>query len=290
MQNKKYIQQLLASAGINPKKKFGQNFLIDLNLMKLLVETAAPTKDDLVLEVGPGTGSLTQGLAEAAGEVITVEIDTILAKITKMQLAEFDNVEVINADVLKSKHTINPAVVEAIDNHRKKFAGRFILISNLPYSVATPLMLNLIISEPRVGEMYVTVQREVAQRMAAESGDNYYGILSITMAAAGRVEMIRTLKPAVFWPPPKVDSEMLSFVRDEEKFKRINDIDIFIETINLFMKHRRKTLKGCTKFAHGKLEKVENWKNIFEKSQIDSQLRPEQISPEDFIKIANLCS
>ena len=290
MQNKKYIQQLLASVGINPNKKFGQNFLIDLNLMTLLVESAGPTKDDLVLEVGPGTGSLTQGLAETAGRVIAVEIDTTLAKIAKMQLAEFDNVEVINADVLKSKHTINPVVIEAINNYRKNFAGRFMLIANLPYSVATPLMLNLIVSEPHVNSMYVTVQREVAQRMAAGPTDNHYGILSITMAAAGRVEMIRTLKPAVFWPPPKVDSEMLSFIRSEEKFRRINNIEIFIETINLFMQHRRKTIKGCTKFARGKLEKVDDWKNIFEKAQIDSQLRPEQLSPEDFIKIANLCS
>ena len=290
MQNKKYIQQLLASAGAGPNKKFGQNFLIDLNLMKLLVETSATTKDDLVLEVGPGTGSLTQALAETAGMVITVEIDATLAKIAKMQLADFDNVEVINADVLKSKHIINPAVIEAISNHRKNFTGRFMLIANLPYSVATPLMLNLIVSEPHVDSMYVTVQREVAERMAAGPADNHYGILSITMAAAGCVEMIRTLKPAVFWPPPKVDSEMLSFVRDEKKFKRINDVEIFIETINLFMQHRRKTLKGCTKFAHGKLEKVDDWENIFEKAKIDSQLRPEQLSPEDFIKIANLCS
>ena len=289
MQNKKYIQQLLASASINPNKKFGQNFLIDLNLMTLLIETASPTKDDLVLEVGPGTGSLSQALAEAAGRVIAVEIDTTLAKIAKMQLAEFDNVEVINADVLKSKHIINPAVIEAVNNHRKNFAGRFMLIANLLYSVATPLMLNLIVSGPHVDSMYVTVQREVAERMAAEPADNHYGILSITMAAAGRVEMIRTLKPAVFWPPPKVHSEMLSFVRSEEKFKRINDIEIFIEMINLFMQHRRKTLKGCTKFARGKLEKIDDWKNIFEKAQIDSQLRPEQLSPEDFIKIANLC-
>ena len=290
MQSKKQIQQLLASAGVNPNKKFGQNFLIDQNLMKLLVETAGATKDDLVLEVGPGTGSLTQGLAETAGMVITVEIDTTLAKIAKMQLAEFDNVKVINADVLKSKHIINPAVIEAVNNHRKNFAGRLMLIANLPYSVATPLMLNLIVSKPHVDSMYVTVQREVAQRMAAGPADNHYGILSITMAAAGRVEMIRTLKPAIFWPAPKVDSEMLSFIRDEEKFKKINDVEIFIETINLFMQHRRKTLNGCTKFAHGKLEKVDDWKSIFEKAQINSQLRPEQLSPEDFIKIANLCS
>jgi len=289
MQSKRQIQQLLASAGVNPNKNFGQNFLIDLNLMKLLVETAAPTKDDLVLEVGPGTGSLTQGLAESAGQVIAVEIDTTMAKIAKMQFEEFDNTEVINADALKSKHTINPIVVEAINNHRKNFKGKFMLIANLPYSVATPLMLNLIVSEPHVDSMYVTVQKEVAQRMAAETATNHYGILSIAMAAAGQVKMIRTLKPAVFWPAPKVDSAMLKFTRDQEKINKINDIEIFIETINLFMQHRRKTLKGCTKFAHGKLEKVADWQNIFETAQIDSRLRPEQLPPQDFIKIANLC-
>lgn len=144
MQTKQQIEQLLASAGVEPNKRLGQNFLIDLNLMRLLIDNANIGNDDIVLEVGCGTGSLTQGLAERAGKVIAVELDGTLTKIAARELANAGNVEVINTDILENKNTINRAVTNAIETARKGRLGRFLLVSNLPYSIASPLMMNLI--------------------------------------------------------------------------------------------------------------------------------------------------
>ena len=289
MQTKQQIQQLLASAGVEPNKRLGQNFLVDLNLMRLLIDSANIGNDDIVLEVGCGTGSLTQALAERAGKVIAVELDETLAKIAARELAKAGNVEVINADILESKNTINRTVSDAIEQARKNRSGRFLLVSNLPYSVASPLMMNLITSSIVTDAMHVTVQKEVADRMTAGPGDKHYGTLSIHMAATGDVKTERVLKPTVFWPQPQVNSAMISFVRKAEKVSQTQSMELLGKLVNLFMQHRRKMLKACTKFAAGKLAEINNWPEIFERCSIDPHNRPEQLRPEDFISISNLC-
>lgn len=289
MQTKHQIQQLLASAAVFPNKHFGQHFLIDLNLMRLMIDSAHIGSDDIVLEVGCGTGSLTEGLAEQAGFCIAVEVDEILAKIAKNQLAEKEGLAVINIDILERKHTISGAVVEAISQARKKHSGRMLLVANLPYNVACPVILNLVTGPTVVDEMYVTVQKQVAERMTAKPGSGDYGVLSIFLSAAGEVKTEKILKPTVFWPQPQVVSAMVSFVRKEEKVSRIKSMELFGEVINLFMGHRRKMLKGCTKFADGELAKIDDWPEIFEQCSIDPTQRPEKLPPEDYIALANLC-
>jgi len=289
MQNKHQIQQLLASAGVFPNKHFGQHFLIDLNLMRLLLDTANIGGDDIVLEVGCGTGSLTEGLAERAGYCIAVEVDDTLAKIAQEQLAGKENVAVINTDILEHKHTISGAVTKAIKAARKKHSGRLLLVANLPYNVACPVMLNLVEGPTVVDEMYVTVQKQVAERMTARPGSRDYGTLSIFLSATGEVKTERILKPTVFWPQPQVESAMVSFVRKGEKVSRIKSMELFGEVINLFMGHRRKMLKACTKFAGGELSKIDNWPETFKQCSIDPTQRPEKLPPEDYIAIANLC-
>lgn len=289
MQTKQQIQRLLASAGIKPNKRLGQNFLIDLNLMRLLIDSANISNDDVVLEVGCGTGSLTQALAERAAKVIAVELDETLAKIAARELAKAKNVEVINADILESKNTINQTVRDAVERASKNWSGRFLLVSNLPYSVASPLMMNLITSSTVADAMHVTVQKEVVGRMTATPGDRHYGTLSIHLAATGNVKTERVLKPTVFWPQPQVNSAMISFVRKAEKVSRIQSLELLGEVINLFMQHRRKMVKACTKFAAGKLAEIDNWSEIFQRCSIDPHNRPEQLPPEDYIAIANLC-
>ena len=289
MQTKQQIQQLLASAGVEPNKRLGQNFLIDLNLMRLLIDSANIGNEDIVLEVGCGTGSLTQALAERAGKVIAVELDETLTKIAARELANAGNVEVINADILESKNTINRTISGAVELARKRRSGRFLLVSNLPYSVASPLMMNLITSSIVSDAMHVTVQKEVADRMTAGPGDRHYGTLSIHMAATGDVKTERVLKPTVFWPQPQVNSAMISFVRKAEKVSQTQSMELLGKLVNLFMQHRRKMLKACTKFAAGKLAEINNWSEIFERCSIDPHNRPEQLRPEDFISISNLC-
>jgi len=289
MQTKHQIQQLLASAGVWPNKRLGQNFLIDLNLMRLLIDSANIGNEDIVLEVGCGTGSLTQALAERAGKVIAVELDETLTKIAARELAKARNVEVINADILESKNTINRTISGAVELARKKRSGRFLLVSNLPYSVASPLMLNLITGPTTAEGMYVTVQKEVASRITAGPGGKHYGTLSIYAAATGDVKTERVLKPTVFWPQPQVDSAMINFVRRKDKISRIHNMELFGEVVSLFMQHRRKMVKACVKFAAGKLAEIDNWPEIFERCYIDPHNRPEQLRPEDFISISNLC-
>ncbi len=289
MQTKQHIQQLLASAGIEPNKRLGQHFLIDLNLMRLLIDTANIHSNDIVLEVGCGTGSLTEALAQKACRVVAVELDETVAEIAKKELADYPNTEVINADVLESKHTINRNVTEALESAGNNCTGRILLVAKLPYSVASVVMLNLVTGSITADAMYVTVQKEVAERMTAVPGGGDYGILSICLAVTGDIKTERFLKPTVFWPQPQVDSAMISFICRKNKVSQIKNMELFSETVNLFMQHRRKMLKGCVKFADNQLAAVHNWSQIFEHSCIDPHLRPEQLAPEDFLAIANLC-
>jgi len=270
-------------------KRLGQHFLIDLNLMRLLISSANIGHNDIVLEVGCGTGSLTEAIAEQAGYCLAVEFDSALAKIAERELAKTENIEIINTDILESKNTISPTVTNAIESARKKHSGRVLLVANLPYNVASPVMLNLVTGPTVADSMYVTIQKEVAERMTAEAGSKHYGILSIFLAATGDVKTDRVLKPTVFWPQPGVDSAMVSVVRSKDKASRIQNMELFSEVVNLFMGHRRKMLKACIKFAKGKLIEIKNRPEIFEKCSIKPTSRPEQISPEDYIAIANKC-
>jgi 16S rRNA (adenine1518-N6/adenine1519-N6)-dimethyltransferase len=293
MQTKHQIEQLLAAAGVSPKKHLGQHFLIDLNLMRLLVESADISKTDIVLEVGCGTGSLTDALAQRAGRVIAVEVDDTLAEIAKAELATYKNIEIINADILQNKSTINPVVVDALKLARKKYKGRILLVANLPYNVASPVMVNLLAGPAAADSMSVTIQKQVAERMTAAPGSpaktscRNYGTLSIYLAAAGDVKILRTLKPTVFWPQPQVDSAMVGFVRSKDKIKQIRNMKMLSEVVNLFLCHRRKMLRVCPKFARGRLAQIADWPDIFRRCSIDPTRRPEQLSPQDYVTLAN---
>jgi len=256
--------------------------------MRLLVDCANIDSTDIVLEVGCGTGSLTEALAERAGVVIAVEIDNALAEIAEAELESCENVEIVNTDILKNKSTISRIVTNALTLARQKCPGRIMLVANLPYNVASPVMLNLLTGPVVADAMYVTVQKQVADRMTASPGSSDYGTLSIYLSAAGNVRTIRVLRPTVFWPAPQVHSAMVSFVRSKDKIERIRDMEFLSDIVNLFMGHRRKMLKACTKFARGKLASIPDWPGIFQQCSIDPTQRPEQLSPQDYVALANL--
>ena len=280
MQTKQQVQQLLALAGLSPNKRLGQNFLIDLNLMRLLVDTADIKENDTILEVGCGTGSLTEALAEKAGKLIVAEYDEQLAKLTQGLLRDKKNTEIINTDILETKNSINTEIVSKIKSARQELSGRFMLVANLPYSVACPVILNLVTGQLTADAMYVTVQKEVAERMTAKPGSGHYGIISITLAATGTVKVERILKPSVFWPAPQVSSAMVTYIRDQQKASQIKDINLFSEIVSLFMGHRRKMLKACTKLSSTNLSQITNWPDIFTADSIDPTNRPEQSLPK----------
>jgi 16S rRNA (adenine1518-N6/adenine1519-N6)-dimethyltransferase len=289
MQTKQDIERLLAGAGTTPNHRLGQNFLIDLNLMRLLIDEAHITPQDVVLEVGSGTGSMTEAIAERAGKLITVEYDNALARIVTAQLKPFANVTLFNMDVLENKNAIHKEILDAITQARMEFAGRFLLVANLPYGAASSVMANLITGPVVADAMVVTVQKEVAERMAALPNHDAYGTLSILMSATGAVHMFRKLPPSVFWPRPQVDSAMVSYVRDPQKIAQIHNMELFQDIITLFMGHRRKMLKACVKFASGHLEKIHGWTEIFAEACVDPHHRPEELSASDYINITNLC-
>jgi 16S rRNA (adenine1518-N6/adenine1519-N6)-dimethyltransferase len=135
--------------------------------------------------------------------------------------------------------------------------------------------------------MYITVQKEVADRMAAVPSSSDYGILSIFLSATGDVKTLRILRPTVFWPHPQVDSAMVSFIRSREKSDRIANMELFSQIVHLFMGHRRKTLLACSRLASGSLAKIANWREIFEQCSIDPTRRPEELGAEEYVAIAN---
>jgi 16S rRNA (adenine1518-N6/adenine1519-N6)-dimethyltransferase len=289
MQTKQDIQRLLAGAGTQPNRRLGQNFLIDLNLMRLLVQAAHLNSQDVVLEVGTGTGSFSEAIAADCGRLITVEYDNALFKIAQSQLKKFDNSIQFNRDILENKNTIHQEVLDAVIEAKNEFSGRFLLVANLPYNVGSSVMANLITGPVPADGMYVTVQKEVADRMAATPNHDDYGTLSILMAATGEVHILRKLPASVFWPRPQVESAMVSFERNPQKFEQIHDMQTFREVISLLMGHRRKMLKACVKFAKGNLEHIRHWTDVFEEAVVDPHCRPEELTPKQYINIANLC-
>lgn len=289
MQTKTEIRRLLASVGVAPNRRFGQHFLVDLNLMRLAVDAAGITARDTVLEVGCGTGSLTSALAEQAYRVVAVEIDPKLAEIARSQLAGASNVRLIEADVLSRKGAFDPAVTKALGERPKRSGGRLLLVSNLPYEAAAAVMLNLVEGPVVADEMVVTVQKEVAERMQAGPGSRDYGTLSILLGATGSVETLRVLKPSVFWPPPKVDSALVRFVCDGRKCLRIKDMRLLSAIVSLFIGHRRKMVRACAKYAPPELGGREAVDRMLGQAGIDPTVRAEELSPEQYVDLANLC-
>ena len=219
-----------------------------------------------------------------AGRVIDVEIDLNLMQIAREQLARHKNIQFIGADVLSGKNTINQEVCDTIAKAQKQYKGPFYLIANLPYQVAAPLMIDLLLEEALVPEgMWVTVQKEVADRMTADRGTKAYGPLSILLQVTGRMKQLRTIKPQAFWPRPKVNSALVSWRRDEKKCKNIRDIKRVKQMVDLLLRHRRKKIGNCLTKEAG----FDEIGSLLEPLGIDAEARGETLGPEAFVALAN---
>src|SRR5437763_4600140 len=203
-----YLRSLLEAHGIRPQAKRGQNFLIDLNLLDLLVRTAELSRDDLVLEVGSGTGGLTSRLVAQAGAVLSVEVDPAFFALASETLAGKQNLTLLHADVLRRKNELNPELLKMLDDLRGRSGCKSLkLIANLPYAVATPVISNLLLLADRPFErMVAMVQWEIGERLAALPGTKDYGSLAVFVQSIADVELVRRLPPAAFWPRPQVAS------------------------------------------------------------------------------------
>lgn len=204
MQTLSDIRAMLTERGLRPKHRLGQNFLHDHNQLRKLITAADVQPGDLVLEVGPGTGTLTEALLEAGAEVIACEIDPDMAAILDERLG--DSITLIEGDCLDSKHALNPCIIEAVGDRP------FTLIANLPYNVASPLMMNLLVDHLTCKGMFVTVQKEVADRLLATPSTKAYGSPSIVTQVFARVELVGTVSASCFWPQPEVTSAMVAIV------------------------------------------------------------------------------
>ena len=283
-----FLLQRFRETGIRPRNKFGQNFLIDLNLLEVLLEGAAITRNDVVLEVGTGTGSLTARLAERAAAVVTVEVDPKMFQLAGEELHRVNNVVMLHVDALKNKNRLNPAVLEAVHAQLAVAPGRRLkLVANLPYNIATPIVGNLLAEDAPPQTMTVTIQKEVAERITARPGSEHYGALSIWVQAQCRAEILRILPPAAFWPRPKVSSAFLQLTLDETLRQRIADRAVFHTFLRAMFCHRRKFLRSeLLSVVKGRLDKPQV-DAILAQLNLPGTLRAESLDVEQMLALCD---
>jgi 16S rRNA (adenine1518-N6/adenine1519-N6)-dimethyltransferase len=266
------IRALAASLNTTPTKKLGQNFVIDPNTVRRIVTQAHVSESDVVVEIGPGLGSLTLALLPNAAKVLAVEIDPVLAGALPSTIALHapnlkDNLTVINADAMRITE------LPAAPTH---------LVANLPYNVSVPVVLHFLETFPSLCEILVMVQAEVADRMAAGPGSKIYGVPSVKMAWYGEVTKAGSVGRNVFWPAPNVDSGLVRLVRKEREFDpELRELTFTI--VDAAFGQRRKTLRTALGSALGAPQSVES---ILRDAGVDPGLRGEQLSLQDFVAIA----
>jgi 16S rRNA (adenine1518-N6/adenine1519-N6)-dimethyltransferase len=269
-QTQSYLRNLFEERGLRPKNKLGQNFLVDLNLLDVLLRAAELSRADLAFEVGSGTGSLTVRLIEQAGAVLSVEIDDAFAALTEEVVAIHfpdrpagelaggegppprgtPHVRLLHGDVLRNKNELSPAVLRALTELKEQSAAaRVKLVANLPYAVAVPVISNLLLTDVPVERMVVTVQWEIAERLMAPVGTRDYGALAVLVQALAEVSLVRRLPPEVFWPRPQVDSAIVMARPDAARRARVVERAGGVVRFRNFLRdlyvHRRKNLRGA---------------------------------------------
>lgn len=275
MQSLNDIKQLLASVGTHPKKRFGQNFLHDHNQLRRILTAAEVVEGSVVLEVGAGTGALTEAMLEAGASVIAVEVDDDLVIVLRERLTGFDaTFELIHGDVLSGKHAINRAVLEAIE--RRRDGGGFSLVANLPYNIASPLLVNLAMQQAAMQQAVVMVQKEVADRIVAGPGSGAFGPLGIVLASAYEPSVVTRLPASCFYPPPKIESAVIRLVRREQLLT--DDLHAFSEFVHMLFNKRRKQLGAIL------------GRNVAFPDDIDPTQRPETLSLEQMERLRVTCS
>jgi 16S rRNA (adenine1518-N6/adenine1519-N6)-dimethyltransferase len=282
-----YLRNLFEQRGIRPRNKLGQNFLIDLNLLDLLLRNAELTRDDLALEVGSGTGGLTARLAEQAGAVVSVELDPDFAQLVKEAVEPRDYVALIHADILRNKNELNPGVLQTLgDMQTKAGTTRIKLVSNLPYAVATPVLSNLLLSEVAVERMVVTVQWEIAERLMAVPNTKDYSSLAVLVQSIADVSLVRKLPPAVFWPRPQVDSAIVLIRPNAAKRAHVGDVMRFRSFLRDLYAHRRKNLRGAlVSLANADFSKEDVDRKLAELG-IAGTLRAETLDLEQHLRLS----
>jgi 16S rRNA (adenine1518-N6/adenine1519-N6)-dimethyltransferase len=301
-QSKSEIQSLLAGAATEPRHRFGQNFMIDQNLVRLVAAAGGIETGDVVIEVGPGTGTLTEELLKSpASKIVAVEIDRNLAGLLRENFAGDERFHLIEGDALSGKHELNAELAEIIRAAQSPDFGKLPsglslrvedsrvaarptepgrspprdhravkLVANLPYNIASPLVIDLLLAG--VKTLAFTVQKEVADRLRAAVGSDAYGPLSVMAQLLAKVEMMRTLPAQAFWPMPKIESALVRMTRENQLGEKGREFGRFIQKI---FSLRRKTLRKAMTMAAWPAEEM------LGKAGMDGGKRPEEFSPAE---------
>lgn len=271
--------EVLQKYHFNFQKRFGQNFLIDSNILEKIVESAEITKDDCVLEIGPGIGTMTQYLAESAREVITVEIDKALIPILNDTLSEYDNVTVLNDDILK----VDVNLIAREHNHGRPIK----VVANLPYYITTPIILGLFESGVPLESITIMVQKEVADRMQVGPGTKEYGALSLAVQYYAKPEITLNVPPTCFMPRPNVGSAVIKLTRYPQKPVQVQDDKFMFQVIRAAFNQRRKTLaNGLTNAGIGNIKRVDV-EDVLDRMKLSKTIRGEALTLEQFAELSN---
>ncbi|MEM9882858.1 MAG: 16S rRNA (adenine(1518)-N(6)/adenine(1519)-N(6))-dimethyltransferase RsmA [Planctomycetota bacterium] len=263
------IKQLLAGHGLRPKHRLGQNFLHDHNHLVRILDAAEVAAGDVVLEVGPGTGALTERLLAAGAEVVACEVDRDLEAVLRERIdTSEDRFTLVVGDVLADKRTLNAELLDRLASRRFK------LIANLPYQVASPLLANLVLDHPAMDAAVVMVQKEVADRLAAPPGGKDYGALGVLVQAVCLVRRVGVLPPSCFWPAPKVSSAVVHFQRRPEPLT--DDPHALAGLLHTLFGKRRKQLGAI-------LGRGVDWP-----AGVEPTMRPEQLTVEQLVALSRL--
>ena len=278
--NPKNTIEVLQKYNFNFQKKFGQNFLINTGILEDIIEAAEITKDDFVLEIGPGIGTMTQYLCESAREVVAVEIDKNLIPILEDTLSAYDNVEVLNDDILKVD-------IKALAEECN--AGKPIkVVANLPYYITTPIIMGLFESHVPIDSITIMVQKEVADRMQEGPGSKEYGALSLAVQYYAHPEIVVNVPPSCFMPQPKVGSAVIRLTRHAEPPVNVENEKLMFQIIRASFNQRRKTLaNGLNNFPGLNLSK-EAIQQCIEELGVPVTVRGEALSLAQFAQLSNI--
>ena len=274
--------QELQKYNFNFQKKFGQNFLIDTHVLDKIISAAGITKDDFVLEIGPGIGTMTQYLACAAREVVAVEIDKNLIPILEDTLSGYDNVSIINEDILK---------VDLVSLAEEKNQGRPIkVVANLPYYITTPIIMGLFEKKVPLESITVMVQKEVADRMQVGPGTKDYGALSLAVQYYAEPYIVANVPPNCFMPRPSVGSAIIRLTRHKEMPVQVKDEQLMFKLIRASFNQRRKTLANGLKNSSELNLSKEVIEQAIEQLGKGASIRGEALTLEEFARLANIIS
>ncbi|WP_268913906.1 16S rRNA (adenine(1518)-N(6)/adenine(1519)-N(6))-dimethyltransferase RsmA [Lentilactobacillus sp. SPB1-3] len=266
------------------KKGLGQNFLVDIDVLRRIVTTAEITEDDSVVEIGPGIGALTEQLAKNASKVVAFEIDDNLLPVLYDTLHDYSNIKIINQDVLKANL---PQVIDEEFGTNKSVK----VVANLPYYITTPIIMDLLHNDDRIESIVVMMQKEVAERLTAKPSTKAYGSLSVIMQQQKNVDIAFLVSKDSFIPSPKVDSAIIKITTKEQTGSQPFDLKKFQGFVRGCFMHRRKSLYNNLQGIFGKTAEIkENIKEVTTEMGLSDNARPEELTVEEFVELCNRCN